>query len=147
MQRGDFLSSIAAAAYGEATAFTQIYRANSRAIGPNPALIRAGMSLRIPCLDGDLVPSTASTETVGRGATVEALPSPAESRPIRVLAATDWGPFTNEEQDQGGMLTDIINVALEQADGDPDYQIDFVNDWNAHLQPLISDHAYDFSIG
>ncbi|MEO1160431.1 MAG: transporter substrate-binding domain-containing protein, partial [Pseudomonadota bacterium] len=24
--------------------------------------------------------------------------------------------------------------------------IDFINDWGAHLQPLISDHAYDFSL-
>lgn len=147
VQRGDFLSAIAQRAYGQAQAFTQIYRANSRVIGPDPALIRVGMSLQIPCLDSALVPSTANTETVGRAETVEALPGPSEDRPIRVLTATDWAPFTNEEQDQGGMLTEIINVALDQADGDPEYQIDFVNDWGAHLQPLVSDHAYDFSIG
>ena len=32
------------------------------------------------------------------------------------------------------------------ADGKPDYKIDFINDWGAHLRPLISDHAYDFSL-
>ena len=44
------------------------------------------------------------------------------------------------------MMTEVTNVALSKADGKPSYKIDFINDWGAHLQPLITDHAYDFSI-
>lgn len=53
----------------------------------------------------------------------------------------------DEDQEQGGLLTEIITLALENADGKPAYQIDFINDDGAHLQPLITDHAHDISIG
>ncbi len=72
-----------------------------------------------------------------------ACPAP---RQIRVVVGTDWAPFTDESQEQGGMMTEVTNVALSYAEGTPEYKIDFINDWGAHLQPLISDHAYDFSI-
>ena len=45
-----------------------------------------------------------------------------------------------------GCLAEVTNVAMSLADGKPSYKIDFINDWGAHLQPLISDHAYDFGL-
>lgn len=147
VRAGDYLSQIAVRAYGRSGNFNLIYTANAREIGPNPALINVGQELFIPCEDADLGTSTANAAVVGREKTTEALPSPSSSRPIRVLTATDWAPFTNEEQEQGGLLTEVANLALAQADGNPEYQIDFVNDWGAHLSPLLTDHAYDFSIG
>lgn len=147
VKSGDFLSGIAKRAYGRAEGFSLIYNANADVIGPNPALINVGAVLNIPCIDADDGDSVANASTVGREATTEALPGPAENRPIRVLTATDWAPFTNEEQEQGGLLTEVANLALAEADGSPEYQIDFVNDWGAHLTPLLTDHAYDFSIG
>lgn len=147
VRSGDSLSKIAAKAYGRSDAFSLIYSANADKIGSNPALINVGSVFFIPCQDAEVVESVADASTVGREATTEALPGPAENRPIRVLTATDWAPFTNEEQDQGGLLTEVANLALAEADGSPAYQIDFVNDWGAHLTPLLTDHAYDFSIG
>ncbi len=147
VRSGDFLSSIAKRAYGRADNFSLIYNANADRIGPNPALIKVGASLYIPCVNAALGKSEANNAAIRRVATTEALPGPAENRPIRVLTATDWAPFANEDQEQGGMLTEIVNLALAEADGEPEYQIDFVNDWSAHLSPLLTDHAYDFSIG
>ena len=139
---GDSLSKIADVVYGDPSAFQIIYSANSAVIGPNPGVISVGMQLDVPCL-GNTVASTAAPirEDVG----VERLPFPNE-REIRVAQGTNWAPFANEEQAQGGMLTEIANVALANSANSTPYKIDFINDWGAHLTPLITDHAYDISL-
>ncbi|MEM7470514.1 MAG: LysM peptidoglycan-binding domain-containing protein [Pseudomonadota bacterium] len=145
VQSGDTLSKIADSAYGNGAEFATIYTANSEAIGPNPGAIEVGMQLDIPCLDGAAVPSTANLAAITTEKTTDALPLPNKDN-IRFVVGSDWAPFTNEDQEQGGMIVEIANVAMENADGSPNYQIDFINDWGAHLQPLIADHAYDFSL-
>lgn len=139
---GDSLSKLAAEVYDDATAYQIIYSANSAAIGPNPGNISVGLQLNIPCLD-NTVASTAApiTQEVG----VERLPFP-DTRQIRVAQGTNWAPFANESQEQGGMITEIANVALANSAGGTPYKIDFINDWGAHLTPLVTDHAYDFSL-
>ncbi|WP_179381320.1 LysM peptidoglycan-binding domain-containing protein [Jannaschia marina] len=147
VRSGDFLSGIAQRAYGSPESFSLIYNANAETIGRDPALIRVGQKLIIPCLSEEIGESTASAENIRREQTTEALPGPSQNRPIRVLTGTGWAPFADEDQAQGGMLTEITNLALAEANGNPDYQIDFINDGGAHLTPLLTDHAYDFSIG
>jgi polar amino acid transport system substrate-binding protein len=146
IQAGDYLSTIAQRAYGDTANYNLIYSANVDVIGSNPGNIRVGDQIFIPCLGDDLGQSAADTTAI-RQRTTEALPGPSGDRPIRVLTATGWAPFMDEDQAQGGLLTEIINLALENADSKPEYQIDFINDDGAHLQPLITDHAYDISIG
>lgn len=141
---GDSLSGIAFRAYDGAAGYQIIYSANRERIGPNPGVISVGMALEIPCL-GETTASTADDAAIRPVATTEQLPAP-DDRQIRFVTATDWAPFLNEEQEQGGMLTEVVNVAMSAAEGSPAYKIDFINDWGAHLQPLISDHAYDFSL-
>lgn len=142
VQTGDSLSEIAKRVYDDASAFQIIYSANSAAIGPNPGIISVGLPLDIPCLD-NTVASTAAPISTEVG--VERLPFP-DTRQIRVAQGTNWAPFANEAQEQGGMLTEITNVALSNSAGGTPYKIDFINDWGAHLTPLITDHAYDFSL-
>jgi polar amino acid transport system substrate-binding protein len=136
---GDFLSNIAQRAYGNISNFNRIYDANVDVIGPNPGIIRVGQRLYIPCLSG----SSAAAETVS----ADTSPAPGDSGPIRVLTASSWAPFLDEGQEQGGLLTEIINLALANADGSPDYRIDFVDDRSAHLDPLVSSEVFDISIG
>ena len=139
---GDSLSKIAAAVYGDASAFQIIYSANADTIGSNPGVISVGMRLDVPCLDGTVASTAAPLqEEVG----IERLPFPNE-RQIRFLTATGWAPYLNEDQPQGGMLNEVANVAMANAPGEPDYKIDFVNDWGSHLTPLLSDHAYDLGL-
>ncbi len=144
VRSGDTLSAIAQQAYGTTESFQIIYSANSQAIGPNPALISVGLRLEIPCLD-NIRASSADADKIRQEATTAALPTP-DNQVIRFVTATDWAPFTHEDLEQGGLAVEIANVAMSQADGHPEYKIDFVNDWGAHLQPLLSDHAYDFSL-
>lgn len=144
---GDTLSKLAAAAYGDPADYTFIYRANSREIGDNPGAIQIGQELFIPCLDSALVPSSADQSAISDQTVTAALPAPGSDREIRVLTATGWAPYMDEDQAQGGMLTELMNLALANAPGSPAYKIDFINDDGAHLNPLIVDHAYDISIG
>jgi polar amino acid transport system substrate-binding protein len=139
---GDSLSIIAADVYNDASAFQIIYSANSEVIGANPGVIDVGMRLEIPCL-GETVASTASSIRVAP--TTERLPFPNE-RQIRIVQGSGWAPFSDETQEQGGMLTEIANVAMTNSANSADYKIDFVNDWGAHLTPIITDHAYDLAL-
>ena len=147
VQSGDYLSSIAKRVYGDTANYTLIYSANVDVIGGDPGAINVGDRLYLPCLDGAVEASTANAAAIRNVQTTEQLPGPSENRPIRVLTSTGWAPFMDEDQEQGGLLTEIINLALENADSKPEYQIDFINDDGAHLNPLIVDHAYDISIG
>ena len=144
VERGDSLSLIAQRAYGAASYFQFIYSANATLIGSNPGLILEGAVFQIPCLN-TLAPYNTNASFIRLAPTTGALPAPG-ARQIRIVTGTDWAPFLDEDQEQGGMITEVTNVALSLADGGPRYKIDFVNDWGAHLQPLITDHAYDFSI-
>ena len=145
VKSGDSLSQIANNIYGSAADFQIIFSANAAVIGSNPGIIRIGSELQIPCLDDAIPESTADASAITEIETTESLPAP-ELDMIRVVAGGNWAPFLSEDQAQGGMITEIVNVALAGAENDPDYRIDFINDWGAHLTPLISDHRYDFSL-
>lgn len=142
---GDSLTKISNEVYNSVGDFQIIYSANSATIGSNPGQIEVGMKLDIPCLDKETEESTANVEAITITPTTKSLPVPKQDV-IRVVAGGNWAPFLTEEQAQGGMLTEIVNVALEGAEGSPEYRIDFINDWGAHLRPLVSDHRYDFSL-
>ncbi len=137
VQSGDFLSGIAQRAYGDLSNFTIIYDANRDVIGPNPGIIRIDQRLFIPCIGG----------TTAASATGSAVPQSQGSRPISVLTASGWRPFFDEENPQGGLLTELMELALVNSDDSVDYEIAFVSDLDAHLDPLLSSSAFDLSIG
>ena len=65
---------------------------------------------------------------------------------ITLITADDYRPFTDRALPQGGLITDIIRTALtKQGGGDEGkaINISWVNDWSAHLNPLLSRHAFD----
>lgn len=145
VKSGDFLSGIAQRAYGNLSNFTAIYEANSEIIGPNPGIIRIGQQLFIPCLDGS---GSASTQASANVATADAPTQDTDdTSSIQVLAASGWPPFLDEDDPQGGLLTEIMALALVNADGQVSYELDFINDIGAHLDPLLTKQAYDVSFG
>ncbi|MEM9795373.1 MAG: LysM peptidoglycan-binding domain-containing protein [Pseudomonadota bacterium] len=143
VKAGDFLSSIAQRAYGNLSNFTVIYDANIDVIGPNPGIIRVGQRLVIPCLDGSapgaVLASVETSRPTGDGDDAD--------RAFRVLSASGWRPFLDEDDPQGGLLTEIVELALVNADVQAEYEIDFVNDLDAHLDPLLTKRAFDVSVG
>ena len=159
VRSGDTLSLIALAYYGDKPLYRHIYNANSNVIGPNPSLIEVGQQLYIPCINGaqtarantavmaTSVAAPAATAVAATASTMpnSALPMPGD-REFRIVVGSDWAPFLHEDYEGGGMLTHVVDVAMQAADGNPEYKIDFINDWGAHLGTLIADHAYDFSL-
>ena len=119
--RGDSLSGIAQRAYQNRASFQLVYSVNSGTIGPDPSFVQEGSILKIPCLD-EVTPSTAKTATIRQVSTTKALPPPAP-RQIRFVVGSDWAPFTNEDQAQGGMMTEVTNVAMSLAASKPKYKI------------------------
>ena len=152
VKRGDTLQRLTNAAYGPGKSWQLLYRPNRSVVGANPSLIEVGMVLTIPCREGQATaPDTAAAAPATTAAATEtaviAAPVVSASLPggIRMITGTDWAPFSNQDQEQGGMITEIVDVALKSATDDDGFKIDFINDWSAHMQPLIQDGAYDFT--
>ncbi len=80
IERGDRLSLMADAVYGDPNAYGRIHESNLKIIGPDPARLEIGMQLFIPCAD-----EIASSQEVVRAGAVMIAPdeaSPPEAPPI-----------------------------------------------------------------
>ena len=155
LKPGDTLASIARTAYGNASQWSIIYYTNQDRLGNNVALLVPGLSLKIPCLAEAGKPVEAKpveTPPVGGWSTTETTPIQLSSMLKRIdfLTAEGYAPFTGRDLPQGGMLVDLLQEAMklikDQAKGDFDYQVSWVNDWSAHLNPLLITRAFDAGI-
>jgi polar amino acid transport system substrate-binding protein len=155
LKPGDTLASIARTVYGNASQWNIIYYANQDRLGDNATLAVPGLSLKIPCLAGAERPAAAApveTSPAGASPTAETAPFQLSSmlKRIEFLTAEGYPPFTGRDLPQGGMLIDILQEAMnlikEQSKGSFDYQVSWVNDWSAHLNPLLITRAFDAGI-
>ena len=151
---GDSLSRIAKQSYQDGTEWSLIYYVNKGVIGEDPSLIFPGQKLRIPCPGSDDVaeqtspPPAEQKPAPAETVTNASVPSDAAAAATQVtlLTADDYRPFTDRGLPHGGMITDIVRSALdgEQQDANgPGFNIAWVNDWAAHLNPLLSNGAFD----
>ena len=139
---GDSLSRIANTAYRSAQRWSLIYYANQQVIGSDPSHIRPGQRLRIPCSDGT---TTAAATPAAAPATTAAISNSGKAG-FTLLTADDYRPFTDRGLPAGGLITDIVRTALEsqqKAASGPAFKINWVNDWSAHLNPLLSNGSFD----
>lgn len=134
VEKGDTLQDIAKRAYGRSSAYQILYSANQDKVGRNPGIIQIGARFWVPCRDGQKQ----------AGADLPAIRKQRSGAPqIKLLTGSDFAPFTDRALENGGLITELVHRSLQTADPDLEYRIDFVNDWASHLQPLISDGAYD----
>ncbi len=154
---GDNLRFIARKAYGDADLYRVIYEANVERIGAKADLIEVGMTLTIPCAPGaaDITaaaepapapaPEPASETVVPVAAKVDPQPAVPAERPIAMVTASGNAPFTDKTLPGGGMMTQLVEMAVFRADPGIPYTISFVNDWQAHIDALLPSGAYDLS--
>jgi polar amino acid transport system substrate-binding protein len=148
VRAGDTLSAIAQKAYRNNRQWSVIYYANRQTIGKDPTFIYPGQQLRIPCAEkSEAALAKADQSNQPQEAAQPAIAAgPAPSNKIRLLTADDYRPFTDRALPAGGMITDIINTALKsertEAAG-PEFEVSWVNDWSAHLNPLLVNRAFD----
>lgn len=152
VQAGDNLRYIARAAYGDADLYRVIYDANIAVIGAKADLIEVGSELVLPC---DTTTTAAAAETA---VPVSATPEPAtaetaaESTPaapavpmVGFVTGNGYAPFADETLPGGGMMTQLVEMAVFRADPGIPYNLTFINDWQAHLDALLPSGAYDLS--
>lgn len=147
VQSGDSLSLIADTLYKNAGMWTAIHSNNLSAIGENPNSIHAGMRLSLSCIDGlplGLEGGVVISNVTATSAVIETQPGTAATRSkINLLTASDYAPFTDKNLPNGGLFTDVVNMALTEAQPDQGYAIHWVEDWGSHFDPLLSNALLD----
>jgi polar amino acid transport system substrate-binding protein len=167
IKEGDTLGRIAARAYGDPNQWTVIFYANQDRISDDGTLMRPGLEVRLPCLGRSLqsaAPAPAPTSPSAPATASPAQSSPATStepasngdrgflissmlRRLQLLTADGYPPFTGRSLQSGGMITELLSKSMslvkDEANGRFDYSISWVNDWAAHLNPLLISRAFD----
>lgn len=141
--KGDSLSTIAQRAYGNAGKYSMIYYANNTVLTNGPANLKIGQTLRIPCLDEQTTTPTTGTDTTTSSATTsdESNANPNGKIEVQLLTAGDYQPFTDQSLPNGGLITELVEAALKNQN--ISYKLTWINDWSAHLDPLIKEKKYD----
>ncbi|MEZ5922818.1 MAG: transporter substrate-binding domain-containing protein [Hyphomicrobiaceae bacterium] len=148
IQEGDSLAKIAGRVYGKTSQWTVIFYANQDRLGGGTSLIVPGLAVRIPCIGGaePALPAAATTEAAAPSAPTK-IETASITKKIQFLTADDYAPFTGRALPNGGMHPDIISSAMEllktESGGKVDFAINWVNDWSAHLNPLLVTRAFD----
>lgn len=135
VQQGDSLSKIAVRAYGRTTAYQAIFDYNP-GIMSDPNLVPSGVGLYIPCI----------TE-VQADAPVDDLPQlpQAPAGKLKILTGSEYPPYVDEGLPNGGFSVELVERALLNNGGEVNYRVDVINDWGSHLEPLLSDGAYQLA--
>lgn len=163
IKEGESLADIAARVYGNSSQWPLIFYANQDRMGANASMLVPGLSIRVPCMSGQPpvtakvpnattspapVPATAPADPAGAAATGGGdIELSSVVKQIQFLTADGYTPFTDRTLPNGGMITQIVSTSMglikEQSSGAFSYNVSWVNDWAAHLNPLLITRAFD----
>ncbi len=139
--RGDTLSVIAGAA-GVSGGFQVLFNANSNVL-ENPNRLEVGQVLQIPCEDGSLPDAGARVQAAAAAPAAPAPTTAEPNRPLRIVTASGYAPFTDEKLPGGGLITQMVDRSMELGNPDQEYNLTFINDWGSHLETLLPTGAVD----
>ncbi|NVO23441.1 transporter substrate-binding domain-containing protein [Donghicola mangrovi] len=138
VKSGDTLTVVAERLYGDFGYWTVLHDANLDRIGIDPGRLKLGQTLLAPCVDGKPVGLEPATAALPRAPL-----SGGSGLSINVLSGDDYAPFADRDGLNGGMVTDVVLRALSVSPQVTNYQMIWVNDWAAHLDPLLSNALLD----
>ena len=169
---GDTLSGIASRAYDNSAKYNLIFYANREQMPSGPSVIRVGQQLRIPCAESaaegteavedkpeeqlekkaeeqpeekEQEATQAVVNTTDASNTEVSInndaPTQSFQRTTELLTAGDYPPFTDPELPGGGLITELLESAMKSSE--MPYRLNWINDWAAHLDPLLSEKKYD----
>jgi polar amino acid transport system substrate-binding protein len=154
LRQSDTLAAIARTVYGNASQWSIIYYANQDRLGENATLLVPGLTIKIPCLGPQGKPAVPAAVEIAPPAGPATAQPPFQLssmlRRIEFLTAEGYPPFTGRALPEGGLLVDLLqssmNLIKDQAKGGFDFRVSWVNDWAAHLNPLLITRALDAGI-
>lgn len=137
----DDLYVIAEEYYDDRDKWTLILNANNRVLpSANPNQVPQGIRLRIPCV------SEPVTQEVSAPPAREPAQDPTSTYrgagSLRLLTGSDYAPFTDRDIEAGGLVTEIVEGALEQTSYSVDYAIFWEDAWSEHFE-LLRTGQYD----
>ncbi len=139
---GDTLLKITKKAYGNDD-YRMVYDANVDRIGSNPNLIEVGSLLRLPCADGTVAQAAPTVLPEATEAAKEAAAS--DQGPIVLITGNDFPPFTDEGLPGRGVFTQLVETAAFRSDPERKVEVQFINDWDSHLDLLLPVLAFNGS--
>lgn len=130
---GDTLSALSNKTFGNPNLFLQFYDnpINAEVLGADPNKIQIGDEIILPQCDGEVVVTEAPERVVN-----EALAS------INIVTGSDNYPFTDKDLEAGGLLSQVVLESFDESELSNPIKIDYINDWNSHLDTLLPNGAY-----
>ena len=157
IKEGETLAQIAQRVYGNSAQWSIIFYANQDRLGSNATLLVPGQAIKLPCIGP--VPAARSPALPTPAALPQPQPLPAAQpgfvlsnlvKRIEFLTAEGYTPYADRTLENGGLILDLLTASMKQIEGETggafSYQISWVNDWAAHLNPLLITRAFDAGI-
>jgi polar amino acid transport system substrate-binding protein len=129
VQPGDTLAGVAETHYEDAEQWPLIYYANQAGLAGQAQALVAGSEIYIPCPAQNPEP--------------DATPLRQSGAELTLLTAGGDVPFADQDWPGGGMVTELVNAALELSPSPVPYEIVWEPDRSQHLEPLLGQKRYD----
>jgi len=130
VETGESLFSIAEQHLGDMTKWSLIFYNNPSLTGSSLTNVTPGIVLSIPCPE----------ELVTRVDPTPLLQSDAE---LVLVTGSNYAPFTDRAWPGQGMLTEVVNAAMEATPEPLPYAIVWEDDWSRHLFPMLDEKEID----
>ncbi len=132
---GDNLFSISEAHFGDREHWKLIYERNQRMLAQTTVI--PGRTLYIPCPEEEKPAVPVKVEPA------KPAPQPAGNVELTLLTGGSFGPFSDPDLPAQGMVTELVNAALNEAPSPVSYTINWEEDWTKHLFPLLNQKTFD----
>ncbi len=129
VKEGETLFSISEIYYGSQVRWSLIFYGNQDVVGRGGFAVDPGLDLKIPCQPGMTIPD----ET----------PLLVEDADMKILTGSNFAPFTDRDWLGDGMITELVNAAMEATPDPVSYSITWEDDWSKHLFPMLDSKEFD----
>lgn len=126
---GETIFSIAETYYGDHQKWSVIYYGNQAKLQGALFQFAPGTELNIPCLPSNDAPDATPLQQV--------------DAEMKLLTGSDYAPFTDRNWPGQGMVTELVNAALENSPYPVPYAITWEDDWSQHLFPKLDGKEFD----